>query len=185
MLRCPESSPSPDRHAKPYIAGCALVSPARLSAIAACAMLVACAGNPPKRDATVVAVRMGHHDRYSSDSGLLSRRMCGIEDVEVRVELSPERLDAIGRTAADSGFFSLPATLSPARSDEDVVKVISPCPEYVLDIRYRGRRHSTSWTCLAVRDDVQPAETRAVYSMVTEALEDALSRLPDSQCIHF
>jgi hypothetical protein len=108
--------------------------------IALCFVLVGCASQPYQGQ-TTFEVEMGYTDTYSSTTGELTRTTCLANDAHILVKLSPAQLDEIGRTATDSGFFSLPSSLPLAAGDDDRIMVTSPCADYALDIYHSGQHH--------------------------------------------
>jgi hypothetical protein len=149
-----------------------------------CLLLVSCTAVKFFGGGTVIKVKMGHNDTYSSATGLLSRRMCRTDNVELRFRLSQEQLYEIGNLANQTGYFSLPSQL-PSIQEDGSITVISPCSSYALDIYHAGHHRRVEWSCLNVHDELQPPQIRELYSKIVNTLEPSLSKLPKSKCIYY
>lgn len=152
----------------------------RLTAL--CLILAGCAISQPRQGQTAFEVKIGFNDTYSSTTGVLSRRMCGADDVRTQIKLSSEQLDQIGRLAARSGFFSLPSSLPYTRNKDGFITICSPCPYYALDIYHDSQHHRVQWSCNCTHNGIPPIEVRELFLAVTKALDPAISKLPESQC---
>ena len=148
-------------------------------------LLSGCAGRQTILLKSAVEVDMGYDGAYSSSTGVLTRETCADSEAEVKAVLPQRTLDEIGEIADRSGFFDLPSTLSLSRYDDGSVSVIAPCPDYAIDIAYRGKRHRVSWSCDVVQQCRQPKEVRALYSAITTALDRFIRRLPASKCLRY
>jgi hypothetical protein len=121
-------------------------------------------------------------DTYSSETGLLTRIMCGGEAVSVSAPIAPDVLRDIARSALTSDLFSIDTSPKPILGQDGVLRILAlnPCSHYSFEISVGGKVNRIGWNC----QSLQVGEREEIQRF-KRVLEPFLENLPKRICLRY
>ncbi|MEO6080743.1 MAG: hypothetical protein ABIQ86_13350 [Steroidobacteraceae bacterium] len=147
--------------------------------VASVISLISCAAVRATEDAPILRAMFDDIDRYSSETGLLTRIMCGGDTVSVSAPIAPNIVKDIARSALPSDLFSIDTRPKPvfSRDGKLLTLIDSGCWESWFEISVGDKVHLIGWNC----HSLQVGEREEIRRL-KRALEPFLKKLPEWNC---
>jgi hypothetical protein len=149
--------------------------------VASVLSLTFCADSNAKEDVLIVRA-MFDADTYSSETGLLTRIMCGGEAASVSAPIAPDVLRDIARSAVASDLFSIDTSPKPVLAEDGKLRILAlnPCSHYSFEISVGGKVNRIGWNC----QSLQVGEREEIRRL-KRVLGPFLEKLPKRICLRY